>query len=241
MAMPAIEPKPQAHRKPDYAVFLVFELLAKHPEYSRREMLVALFVAKHMRRHDDGWYHAHLGQGVGRALSKATKYKRGALHAALKILSAEGGIFRCVPRYNAAKRHRVANDYILIEHPRAYAEAKQRPEGEVVAFTAAKQAALELCREYAEWYAEFCHGAAYEASRKDRSAAMLMLREYPDREYLRELLRAYLAPENDKALAVLPGHQARLLCDARRYLKLADQLWRENGVDFVPTAPDPAV
>lgn len=243
MSSAALEPKPLHGRVPDLAPFKVRALLKQHPEYGRRERLVALCVAFYMGRKEDGWYHATLSQSATGALGKETGYKRGAINAALRILCAEGGIFRAVPRYDyrGDRPKRLANDYVLVENPGAYAQAKKQSPGEVVAMGAAKESALELCREYARCYRELRHGAAYEASRKDRREAMHLLREYPDRAYLRDLLRAYLTEENHEVLGILPGHQGRLLSDARRYLKVADERWRANGVDFVPVedAPDP--
>lgn len=237
MSSLAIEPRPQRGRVPDLAPYRVRELLKQHPEYSQRDRYVALCVAFYMGRKEDGWFHATLKQGITGALAKETGYKRGALNAALRALCADGGIFRCVPRYG--EKGRVSNDYVLVEHPSAYAQAKKRSPAEVVAMNTAKQAADALCREFARWYRELRHGAAYEPSRKDRREAMHLLREYPDQDYRRELLRSYLAQENDRALGVLPGHQARLLCFARPYLKVADELWRATGVEFLPVEPEP--
>lgn len=241
MSTLAIESQTLTRRKPDYAIHLVRDLLRHHPEYTPTERHVALVLAFFMGRKDDGWYHAWPKQGTGGALSKELNLKRDAIQRALKKLSREGGIFRCVPRYvtdeRTGKRRRTTNDYTLIERPEAYAEARKRTPGEVVAFAALKAAAMQLCADFALWYVELRAGAAYLASRKDRREAMQLIKEYPDENYRRELLRAYLAQENDAALKVLPGHQARLLCDARRYLKVADELWRRSGVDFLPVEP----
>lgn len=241
-AEPALElqtpPQPQPRRKLDLAVLRVHELLAKHPEYSSVECLTALYVALHMRRQADGWYRATLRQGDSGVLVHEVRASRSTVQRALSKLCASGGIFKMQPRYGA--RGRLANDYILIEAPRAYYAPRAEGAEKVVELTprrrsaAEKQAAYALCEQYVEWYREL-RGMSYITSPADRAAAAELLREYgahPD--YLRDLLRAWLAPTNEGDFQMPPLHQIRLLCHARAYVMQIDERWRRARESWVP-------
>lgn len=233
-------PQPQPRRKLDLAVLRVNELLRKHPEYSATECHVALAVALHMRRQADGWYRATLRQGAAGALVKEVRKKRHTIMRALTKLCASGGIFKVQPRYG--QRRRLANDYILIEAPKAYSAPRAEGAAEVIEHTpkrrtsAEKQAADALCAQYAEWYREL-RGIGYVISPTDRGAAALLLREYGEYpDYLRDLLRAVLSRDNEKDLSMPPLHTVRLLCHMRPYIMQTHERWLQNRASWVPEA-----
>lgn len=240
-----LQPQPQKRRKLDLAVLRVNDMLQKHPEYSSTECHVALAVALHMRRHDDGFYHATLRQGDAGALVKEVRKGRFTILRALRKLCASGGIFKATPRYG--QRGRLANDYVLIEAPKAYERRSAESAGaEVVEFTPAKPsaaqrvAAQKLAHEYGEWYLKF-RGQRYEPCPLDMKHALLLLREFGDhRAYLETLLGSWLDRGNDgqltKVYKLPEAHQARLLYQARPYLKLIHQEWVAEGADWVPEA-----
>ena len=233
-------PQPQPRRKLDIAVLRVNELLRKHPEYSSTVCHVALAVALHMRRHADGFYRCTLRQGDTGVLVKEVRASRRTIQRALDILCASGGIFKAQPRYG--QRGRLANDYILIEAPKAYYAPRADNAGAVAEFTprrrtpGEKQAADALCAQYAEWYLEL-RGMSYITSPADRSAALPLLREYgayPD--YLRDLLRGVLARQNEKHFNMPGLHSVRLLCHMRAYVMQLHELWVQNRESWVPEA-----
>lgn len=238
------QPQPQ-RRKLDIAVLRVREQLAKHPEYSSVECLVALCVALHMRRQaPDGFYRCTLRQGDSGVLVKEVRAGRRTIQRALGKLCASGGIFTAVPRYGQIGR--LANDYVLIEAPKAYHAQRTEGGAEVLEHTprrptgAERQAADALCGDYAAWYQE-CRGVPYEPCPLDTRHALLLVREYDTpqlREYLAVLLYSWLHKSNDQELQEtyrLPeAHKARLLYQARPYVKLMDQDWRKRRDQAVP-------
>lgn len=235
-------PQPQPRRKLDLAVLRVQELLTKHPEYSSVECLVALCVALHMRRQADGFYHATLRQGDNGVLVKEARASRRTVQRALHKLCASGGIFKAVPRFGHIGR--LANEYVLLEAPKAYHAQPGEGGAEVIELTprrpsaAERQAAEALCRDYAACYLELRH-APYEPCPLDMKHALVLVREWGAwPAYLRDLLRAWLSPGNEKDLAEtiwLPAsYGARLLYQSRAALKEIHQAWAENRVSWVP-------
>lgn len=242
---PEIQAPPQLQQRKarlDFAWLRVHELLDKHPEYSSTEVLVALMVARHMRRQRDGFYRATLRQTGSGALVREVRKSRAQVQRALRTLCASGGIFKTVPRFG--QRGRLANEYVLIEAPKAYQAQRTEGGAEVLEHTprrptvAEKQGAQDLCEKYARWYRE-CRGVPYEPCPLDIKHALLLVREYGAYpEYLSTLLCSWLDRTNDRQLEEtyqLPeAHKARLLYQARPYLKLIDQEWRAGRDECVP-------
>lgn len=243
--LPEIEAPPQSQPRKarlDFAWLRVHELLDKHPEYTSTEVLVALMVARHMRRQRDGFYHATLRQTGAGALVREVRASRRTVQRALHTLCASGGIFKAVPRFG--QRGRLANEYVLIEAPKAY--QAQRTEGGAAVHeltprrptSAERQAAEALCRDYAACYLELRH-APYEACPLDMKHALLLVREWgawPD--YLLTLCRAWVSPDNDKmmdeAYKLPVSYGARLLYQSRSVLKLIHQDWVRCRESWVP-------